>query len=57
MAIAVVDPLLPVLGGGHGFLEPCLFHNGAGILPGPLLDPRDSAEHVIPVSHGQFLYL
>lgn len=36
MAIAVVDPLLPVLGWGYGFLQPCLFHNGAGILPGPL---------------------
>lgn len=49
VAIAVVDPLLPVLGGGHGFLEPRLFHNGAGILPGPLLQrPRafpDTAHH------------
>lgn len=49
MAIAVVDPLLPILGWGHGFLQPCLFHNGAGILPGPLLQsPRafpDTAHH------------
>lgn len=36
VAIAVVDPLLPGLGGGRGFLQPRLFHNGAGILPGPL---------------------
>lgn len=49
MAIAVADPLLPVLRGGRGFLEPRLFHNGAGILPGPLLEsPRafpDTAHH------------
>ena len=49
VAIAVVDPLLPVLGGGHGFLEPRLFHNGAGILPGSLLESPwafpDTAHH------------
>lgn len=38
VAIAVVDPLLPVLGCGDGFLQPRLFHNGAGILPGPLFE-------------------
>lgn len=36
MAIAVVDPLLSVLSRSHGFLQRCLFHNGTGILPGPL---------------------
>lgn len=49
MAVAVIDPLLPVLGGGHGLLEPRLFHNSTGILPGPLLErPRafpDTAYH------------
>lgn len=49
MAIAVVDPFLPVLRRGHGFLQPCLFHDGAGILPRPLFQsPRafpDTAHH------------
>lgn len=38
MAIAVIDPFLPVLGWSQGLLQPCLFHYGTGILPGPLFE-------------------
>lgn len=49
VAVAVVDPFLPVLGWSQGLLQPCLFHDGTGILTGPLLEsPRalsDTAHH------------
>lgn len=49
MTIAVVDPLLPVLGWSRGFLEARLFHNGTGVLPGSLFESpgtlADTAHH------------
>lgn len=49
MAVAVVDPFLPVLGGSQGLLQPRLFYYGAGILPGPLFESpgalSDTAHH------------
>lgn len=49
VAIAVVNPLLAVLGRSQGFLQPSLFHDGTGILPGPLFESpgtlADTAHH------------
>lgn len=49
MAVAVVDPFLAVLGRSQGLLQPRLFNDGTGILPGPLFESpgtlADAAHH------------